>query len=39
MIPTPDEVLARGSPKRGNGLSVLNRWVARRAQFFVPPHL
>src|SRR5271165_6015282 len=31
--------LARGSPKRGNGLSVLNSWVARRAQFFVPPHL
>jgi hypothetical protein len=32
-------MLVRGSPKRGNGLSVLNRWVARRAQFFVPPHL
>src|SRR5271165_828855 len=31
--------LIRGSPKRGNGLSVLNSWVARRAQFFVPPHL
>jgi hypothetical protein len=25
--------IARGSPKRGNGLSVVNWWVARRAQF------
>jgi hypothetical protein len=33
------EELARGSPKRGNGLSVVNRWMARRAQFLVPPHL
>src|SRR6476660_8465492 len=31
--------LARASPKRGNGVSVVNRLSARRAQFFVPPHL
>ena len=31
--------ITRGSPKRGNGLSVVNRRVARRAQFFVPAHL
>jgi hypothetical protein len=26
--------LTRGNPKRGNGLSVVNLWVARRAQIF-----
>ena len=31
--------LARPYPKRGNGLSVVSWWVARRAQFIVPPHL
>jgi hypothetical protein len=28
--------LARASPKRGNGFSMVNRWVARRARFPVP---
>ena len=28
--------LARGNPKRGNRLLVVNRWVARRARYPVP---
>src|SRR5215472_14242525 len=28
--------LVRASPKRGNGFSMVNRWVARRARFPVP---
>jgi hypothetical protein len=36
MFTSLDTLLARASPKGGNGLLVVNRWVARRARFPVP---
>jgi hypothetical protein len=35
----PEELLARASPKRGNGLLVVNRWVARGLSFLWPARL
>jgi hypothetical protein len=35
----PHAFLARASPKRGNGLLVVNRWVARGLSFLWPARL